>query len=228
MYIYFIRHGQSHVNLKEWNNGNTDEGLTDLGRQQAQALSVWLPSEVKHVDAIYSSTMRRARETAQYAASGYDVDIIYDDRLREMGNNRLDHSPWPNDNLPPEYADYWASERPFAPITPAVSGSETMMHVRTRVGLFIEEMVQRHEGETIFAVCHGGIIEVAFDHVFNIGAYRRCETISYNTGVTCLEYVNHPTREVWRLYYHNRIDHLLLQEWQLAQSGANVEVTADE
>lgn len=208
MHLYMIRHGQSYVNLASWSNGNTDEGLTDLGRRQAEAAANWMREEVPAVDVIYSSTMRRARETAAFLEAAYEQEGRYDDRLREVGNNRLDHSPWPNDDLPPEYADYWSSERPFAPVTPAVDNAETMMHFRTRIGLFIEEIVSKHADETIVAVCHGGVIEVAFDHVFNVGAFRHCEVWTKNTGIAHFEYVNHPRRETWRLHAHNQIEHL--------------------
>ncbi|MFZ0548895.1 MAG: histidine phosphatase family protein [Candidatus Promineifilaceae bacterium] len=208
MHFYLIRHGQSHVNLEEWDSGNTDEGLTELGQAQAAALAEFLPGEVSEVDAIYASTMQRARETAAPLSKVYKKEIIFDDRLREIGNNRLDHTAWPNDDLPQEYADYWASERPFSPVTPFVENGETFIHFRTRVGLFIEELVERHLNETIFAVCHGGVIEAAFDHIFNIGPWRRCEIWNHNTGVTYFEYVQHPRRETWRLHYNNRVTHL--------------------
>lgn len=223
MHLYLIRHGQSHVNLEEWDSGNTDEGLTDLGRQQAAALASWLTQAVPHVDYLYSSTMRRAKETAQAVAGAYELPVHHDDRLREIGNNRLDHSPWPNDALPSKYADYWASERPFSPVTPVVDGGETMMHFRTRVGLFIEEMVEQHQEETIIIVCHGGVVEITFDHAFNTGVFRRCEVWDKNTGVSHFEYVNHPRRETWRLYYHNRIDHLRRLEWGIAEEAATEE-----
>lgn len=208
MHLYLIRHGQSHVNLEDWDNGNTDEGLTELGQEQAEALAAWMSRAIPVVDIIYCSTMCRARETAAPLARVYDLPIHYDDRLREIGNNRSDHSPWPNDNLPREYADYWASERPFSPVTPLVDGGETMMHFRTRVGLFIEDVVSRHREDVVIAVCHGGVVEIVFDHVFNVGAWRRCEVWDKNTGVTCFEYVDHPRRESWRLHFHNRVDHL--------------------
>ena len=227
MQLYFIRHGQSHVNLNEWANGNTDEGLTDLGQRQAKALAEWLPQEIERVDVIYSSTMLRARETAAHVAGAYDADIQFDDRLREIGNNRLDHSPWPNDNLPAQYAEYWASERPFAPVTPVVDGGETMMHFRTRVGLFIEDIVQRHTEQVVIAVCHGGVIETAFDHVFNVGAFRHCEVWDSNTGLSFFEFVNHPRRETWRLHYHNRIDHLRRMEWGLSDVAQSAHTASD-
>jgi probable phosphoglycerate mutase len=208
MHLYLVRHGQSHVNLKEWNEGNVDMGLTDLGQQQAAALARWLPQALPEIGALYSSTMRRARETAEVLAGAYHCAVRYDDRLREVGNNRLDHEPWPNDDLPREYATYWGSERPFASVVPLVEGGETWMHCRTRVGSFVEEVVERHRDQIVVAVCHGGVIETVFDHVFNIGPWRRCEVWSRNTGITHFEYVAHPGRETWRLHDHSRGDHL--------------------
>jgi probable phosphoglycerate mutase len=208
MHLYIVRHGQSHVNLAEWDSGNTDEGLTDLGQKQAAALAKWLPSHVAQVDALYTSTMRRALETADPVAKAYDLTPHFEDSLREIGNNRWDHSAWPNDDLPREYADYWASERPFSTTTPFLEGGETFIHFRTRVGIFIEELVEKHRDKTVIAVCHGGVIEAAFDHIFNVGPWRRCEIWNHNTGVTYFEYVAHPRRETWRLHYNNRTEHL--------------------
>jgi broad specificity phosphatase PhoE len=208
MHLYLIRHGQSHVNLKEWTNGNTDEGLTELGHRQAAALARWIVREIPRVDLLYASTMQRTRETARYLAEAYQATIHYSDWLREIGNCRLDHTPWPNNDLPRDYADYWSSERPFSSVTPAVEGGESYMHFRTRIGLAVEEMVQKHPKENIVVVCHGGVIEAVFDHVFNVGPWRRCEMFSFNTAVSHFEHVAHPLRETWRLHYHNTVQHL--------------------
>lgn len=207
MHLYFIRHGESYVNLKDWDKGNTDEGLTSLGQRQAAALAEWLPQEIEQIDTLYASTMRRAQETAVPISTSYNRPIIRDDRLREIGNNRLDHQPWPSDDLP-EYGSFWGSERPFAPITPDRDFGESLMHFRVRVGHFIEELIERHRQEVVVAVCHGGVIELAFDHMFNIGPFRRCEVWSKNTSVAHFEYVEHPLRETWRLHYHGRVEHL--------------------
>jgi probable phosphoglycerate mutase len=160
------------------------------------------------MDALYASTMQRARETAEIVAAAYPCSIRYDDRLREIGNNRFDHTAWPTDALPRDYADYWSTERPFSSIVPTVAGGETFMHFRTRVGLFIEEIVERHVEQVVVAVCHSGVIEASFDHIFNVGPWRRCEIWNNNTGITHFEYVAHPRRETWRLHYHNRVPHL--------------------
>lgn len=207
MHLYMIRHGQSYVNLPDWDKGNTDEGLTDLGQRQAAALAEWLPDHLKQIDVLYASTMKRAKETAAPLAAAYDTPIHFDDRLREIGNNRFDHTPWPSDSLP-EYSDFWGSERPFSSITPDFDGGESLMHFRVRVGQFIEELIEKHRDETVVAVCHGGVIELTYDHVFNIGPFRRCEVWSKNTGIALFQYIEHPGRELWRLHFHSRIEHL--------------------
>ncbi|MCB8953143.1 MAG: histidine phosphatase family protein [Ardenticatenales bacterium] len=208
MQFYLIRHGQSYVNLQEWTEGNKDTGLTDLGQQQATALAAWMPTVIPAIDVLYASTMSRARETAEAVAQAYDCNIYFDDRLREIGNNRHDHTAWPNDDLPRQYADYWSSERPFSSVTPLVAHGETWMHFRTRIGLFVEELVLEHREEVVVAVCHGGVVEAVFDHIFNIGPWRRCEIWDRNTGISHFEYVAHPNRETWRLHFHNRQEHL--------------------
>ncbi|MCE7982224.1 MAG: histidine phosphatase family protein [Caldilinea sp. CFX5] len=208
MHLYLIRHGQSYVNLPEWLGKNSDEALTELGQRQAAALGAWLPDHVPAPAVLYASTMRRARETAEQVALAYHCQIRFDDRLREVGSNRLDHTPWSEGELPAKYAEYWATARPFAPAALPNEFSETYMHFRTRVGLFVEEITDRHLNQVVMAVCHGGVIDAVFDHIFNVGPWRRCEIWTHNTGITHYELVAHAGREVWRLHGHNRTDHL--------------------
>lgn len=209
MILFLIRHGESFVNLKEWDKGNVDTGLTPLGEAQAQALAKWLAAEIPQPDIIYSSTMKRARETAAPVAAAYGMSIQYEDRIREIGNNQRDHRPYPNHALP-DYGDFWSSERPFTPLNPLEEDSEAMIHFRARVGIFLEELIHKHDGQTIMSFCHGGVIDLSFDHIFDTGIWRRCEVWTRNTGITCLEYIDHANRESWRLHYHNRTDHFRL------------------
>jgi broad specificity phosphatase PhoE len=207
--LYLIRHGQSYVNLADWPNGNKDEGLTALGQTQAQRLAAWLQEHIPSPAALYASTMRRARETAEPVAAAYELPIRYDDRIREIGNNRLDHTPWPSDALPQDFTEYWASARPFSPIVLNVEGGESYMHFRTRIGSLLEDIVLEHQEQTVLIVAHGGVLDAVFDHIFNVGPWRRCEVWDHNTAITHFEYVAHPDRETWRLHYHNRTEHLI-------------------
>ena len=57
MHLYLSRHGQSYVNLKEWDGGNQDTALTELGHRQAAALGAWMPTEIITVDALYALSL---------------------------------------------------------------------------------------------------------------------------------------------------------------------------
>lgn len=215
MQLYVIRHGQSLVNLSDWAHGNRDEGLTELGQRQAEAVAARLASEPGHVDALYASTMLRARETAAAIGKALGMEVVHDDRIREIGNNRLDHAPWAD--LPRDYGDFWATARPFASVTPAVEYGESLMHFRTRVGAFVEEMLSRHSGQVVVTVAHGGVLDALFDHVFNVGPWRRCQIWTHNAALTHLEaldfapdsdYFAHAGPEFWRLHRHNCMAHL--------------------
>jgi probable phosphoglycerate mutase len=212
MHLYAIRHGQSFVNLETWDGIDNDAPLTPTGEKQAQAVAAWLQGYLQRVDAIYTSTMRRARGTASCIGESYNIEPIPDHRLREIGNCRVDHSPYPEGGGPTrsDWSAVWASERPFSPVTRADS-SESAMHFRLRVASFIEDMTLERPGQTIIAVCHGGVMDAVFDYCFGVGPWRRCEVATYNTGVTHFEYVAIPGRETWRLYGHNSIEHLRFQ-----------------
>lgn len=210
MHLYLIRHGQSPVNLADWPHGNSDEGLTALGRRQAAAVARRLAGELDGVDALYTSTMRRARQTADAIAAALGADVVDDDRIREIGNNRLDHSPWPD--LPTDYGDFWSTERPFASVTPAYERGESLMHFRTRIGAFLEHLWTHHSGGTVVTVSHGGVIDAVFDHLFNVGPWRRCQVWTANAALTHVEALpvegGHPGPERWRLHRHNCVAHL--------------------
>ena len=141
-------------------------------------------------------------------AQPYGCSVQLDDRLREVGNNRLDHTAWPSAELPNRYAEYWGN-RPFAPTMESAEGAESVMHARTRVGLFVEEMAEKRRDQVVVAVTHGGVVESVFAHVFNVGPWSRCDVWNHNTAVTHFEYIEAPgVRAVWRLHYHNRVEHL--------------------
>lgn len=208
MHLYLIRHGESFVNLEDWEHGYLDVGLTDLGQTQVAALAAWFPDHLPAVDALYSSTLKRAKETAAPLSQAYDHPLREDDRLREIGTAFLDHTPWRDGEIAHEFAGFWGTARPFTPTTVIPDPGESWMHFKVRVGAFIEDIVERHRGQTVLVVCHGGVIDAIFDHIYNVGPWRRCETWTSNTGVTYFEYIEHPGREVWRMYYYNRLNHL--------------------
>lgn len=206
-----IRHGESHTNLS-WPNApeseEIDSGLTDRGKGQAQAAAKWLSKNVETPAAIYASSMKRTLETAEFISEAYGLTSIPDDRIREFGNNHADHSPIPPDDLPRSYLDVAGNNFPFTPITDVVEDGESITHLRTRIGMFLEDMIANHPEDTILAVAHGGVINALVDVIFNVGFYRRCHIAINYTGLSRFQYFPEPKREPWRLYYLGQTKHL--------------------
>ncbi|MCO5996998.1 histidine phosphatase family protein [Actinoallomurus rhizosphaericola] len=102
--FYVVQHGE-----KERLPG--DPGLTDLGRWQADRAAVWLGRA--GVTAVFSSPMRRARETAEAIASVISAPVREDPRLRERMN-------WDGSQSFDEFLIEWAAsarDRHFVPQT---------------------------------------------------------------------------------------------------------------
>jgi broad specificity phosphatase PhoE len=214
MHLYWIRHGQSYINLPNFTGPFVDAGLTPLGQQQAGRVAVWLAAHIR-ADALYTSTMRRAAETAAIIAQATGLPAVPDDRLREVGNCWPDATSIDVDSDPPQYADYWASERPFSPIAPE---GESWGDFVTRVGRFITEITAHYlePQETVLVVSHGGVINAVLDVVFNVGHWRCAEIWIHNTGICHLEY--HPPnyrQESWRLHGANLVYHLMQEDGTL-------------
>ena len=211
MELVVIRHGESHVNLGNWDQlESMDTGLTELGVQQAEALRDWLDKKQQDRLMPYTaSTMKRTRETAAYVAEAVGLQPIFDDRLREIGNAFTNGQPIPESDLPRSYI----RERrpsPLNEVTTDVDNAESWMHFRIRVGNFVEELCHKYPAHTVYVVAHGGVISAMYDLIFNVGTYKLCDSKSANTGWTRFTYQPNQSFADWILYEHSRIDHLAL------------------
>ena len=210
MDLTIIRHGQSHVNLGGWEKlESVDAGLSELGQKQATALRDWLHSQNKSADVLYASTMKRTRETAVFVSEALGLDPIFDDRIREVGNSYRDGNPIAEADLPRKYTGF-KNPTPFVSVTDDVENPESWMHFRIRVGEFLHELIDKHLGQTVYVVAHGGVIAATFDTVFNVGSYKQCSIDTINTGWARFIYDPENSLYDWKLRDHNRVDHLVI------------------
>lgn len=94
--IYFIRHGESEANHNGYIAGWLDSPLTEKGRETAEKVAQQLVADGLVFDSIYTSTLSRARETAEIIAKtiGYPLaDIRLSEDLRERGFGDLSGRP---------------------------------------------------------------------------------------------------------------------------------------
>ena len=82
MKIYYVRHGQTDLNLaKKMQGGGTEKELNETGVSQAYNTKKELEN-VKY-DLVICSPMKRAKQTAEIINEGRDIPIITDERIRE-------------------------------------------------------------------------------------------------------------------------------------------------
>src|SRR5205809_708167 len=79
--VIIVRHGQTQWNLKLIRQGHLDSPLTEKGMAQAKALAQRLAQE--KFNALYSSDLGRAVQTAEMIAAVTGHEIVTDARLRE-------------------------------------------------------------------------------------------------------------------------------------------------
>ncbi|MFH8476554.1 histidine phosphatase family protein [Streptomyces sp. NPDC018000] len=153
--VLLVRHAQSHASVQKLIAGSrTCAGLTELGRTQAALLTARLEAEQLPLNALLTSPVRRARETADVLANGLNLGApAIETEVREMDFGVADGLPIATYERVHGAFDMLAHpERPFAP------DGESWSQFRLRAGRVMTDLVSRHRGETVLVVCHAGFI----------------------------------------------------------------------
>lgn len=137
--LYLIRHGETPWNVEGRYQGQFDPPLTERGRQQAQATAEHLSP--LNFEAIYSSDLTRARQTAEALAERTGLTIQFDPRLREINQGEWQgvligdiRAAWPEEIRGWETAP-WQHHPP---------GGETLQAVQHRLFAAIDDIAVRH------------------------------------------------------------------------------------
>ena len=134
--LLLVRHGETDWNAEGRLQGHTDRPLSDFGRRQAHELAEELDGE--ELEAIYSSDLARARETAEIVGRKLGLPTVLDPDLREK-----DWGTWEG---------LTAAERDRVEFV----GESTEAH-RDRILDVLRRISERHPGDgRVLVVTHGG------------------------------------------------------------------------
>ena len=149
MKIYVTRHGQTDYNKKRMMQGRSNIPLNDVGLNQARERRKEL-GNIKF-DAVYSSPLIRAVQTAEIIGNVDREEIIRDERIIEADFGPYELKNYYGTGL--SMMAYWS----FPELFPAPKGVETIREMRERTMSFLREL-EKKDYETVLVACHGGII----------------------------------------------------------------------
>lgn len=160
MELVFVRHGRPvHIEDAE---GAADPPLADVGHEQAQRVSNWLMTA--GIDALYSSPMNRAMQTAAPFAEASGLEMIIRDHLREFDHEGSSYVP----------TEVLKATDPQA-YRERISGGfvdEDFDVVGFQAGVVaeVDRIVTDHRGQRVAVVCHGGVINAYLGHCLEFAA----------------------------------------------------------
>lgn len=206
MHLILVRHGEAHAGFHGVIAGEAGcTGLTPHGRNQAEALRDHLAATGRiEADVLITSVLRRAIETAEIIAPGLGVEISGQEcDLCEVHTGEADGLAWT------EYTERYGSfdmeaepERVFAP------GGDSWNTFEARVERTLTRLAREHQGKTVVAVCHAGVIMASIRRLLgapNPGTGTQLRPT--NTGLT--EWRHESSIDRWTLHTFNDDSHLL-------------------
>jgi len=154
-----IRHGESLSNREGRVQGQADVDLSEAGRDQAAAVAAWCRShpEIAAADELWSSPLRRARETAAAIAAAVGLEIRIAADLRELHAGIFQGHLW--DDLAerfPEAVARWRS----GDVDYQIPGGESRRQLAERGRRTLEQLAAR-DVDRMIVVAHGGILTAA-------------------------------------------------------------------
>lgn len=193
--VYIVRHAEAEGNIYRRLHGHYDGDLTENGLRQVAVLEERFRSI--HLDAVYSSDLRRCRKTARALYEHKNLPLQLDTGLREMYMGGWEDRPWGELGHfdPVRVAQFQTTSPDFR----APEGGESFGELRERVSAAILRLAAKHEGETIGIATHYLALRAALSVFHGCGVDEintvvpKCD----NTGVSLLEIENGNVRIVF-------------------------------
>ena len=151
--LLLVRHGETELqsSLRYW--GKTDVALGPTGLHQAEQLRDRLAME--RLDAVYSSELKRAADTANIIAARHNLKVITCQELREVDFGRLEGLEFNEIHQQfPDVEQMWITRNP-ALVYPE---GESLLDFENRVSQFDARLQKHKPEETVLIVAHAGVL----------------------------------------------------------------------
>lgn len=197
--LVLIRHGETEWNKAGRYQGHDDSPLTTRGLAQARAATEALSDESFH--AIYSSDLGRAQQTAAVIAEKIAGEVHVDPRLREQHYGLLQglNKPDARKTDPDFFISLNKGNPQYVP-----KGGESRQQRHERVIQALEKIADKHSGEHILIVTHGGVVDSLLRETLGIPLEAPRHYSLYNLAINRFLRLE----QVWTLVSWGDVSHL--------------------
>jgi len=159
--VLLVRHGETAWNAERRLQGHRDIALNAEGARQAAAVARALAGVP--IDAVISSDLQRASQTAQAIASTHQLPVQVERALRERCYGGFEGLLYTEiaQRFPHEFAK-WQARDVDAVLPDGANLGESFRQFYERATVAILARGARHPGQTIVLVAHGGVLECAY------------------------------------------------------------------
>lgn len=183
--IYLVRHGQTAWNREEIFRGRTNVPLDETGLKQAELAGKYL-KEVE-IEAIYSSPLSRALETAEKIAQFHNLKVQPLEGIIDMsfGNweGQAHQEIKKNDS---ETYRRWREE----PHLVRLPGGESLDDVRVRSTAALEKVIPKHSGKSLVLVSHRVVCKVLICAILGLDNSHFWQIVQDPTAINLIQYRN--------------------------------------
>ncbi|MBW2275055.1 MAG: histidine phosphatase family protein [Deltaproteobacteria bacterium] len=176
--LVLVRHGRTEANAEGIWHGSIDTPLSPHGHEQARQVASYIAAEHGDAAALYSSPLQRARNTALAIAERTGLEVAL-----ETGLSEYDLGSWEGKT----YRELFDEHRMFHHIKTdpdfAPHGGESPRQVVDRLVGALRRIAERHAGQRVVAVSHGGAMTMAFAELLE-GSYSSWDRVMSNCGVS--------------------------------------------
>ena len=166
--IILVRHGETDWNLaRRIQGGNSNTQLNQRGRRQVESLALRLKQE--KIQAIYSSPLQRAQDTARAIARYHQLAVEIEPSLREIEVGELEGMPIAN--VGKHLSELLVKHQQDGEL-PRLPGGESLAELQQRVWGTIQRLVNKHSDGVLVVVGHYFSVLAAICSVINLPLFH--------------------------------------------------------
>lgn len=164
MNLIFIRHGQTDLNYKKSYQGKINTSINENGIKNAKELKQKLKRF--KIDKVYTSPLKRAKETLNIALQDSKIDIIKEDiRIEEIDFGDWDTIPYKKVSIgyEKEYKEFLSNYENFT-----FPKGESFENFYNRCSEFLDDIIDAKSDETVLVATHGGVIRAFLCYILGL------------------------------------------------------------